>query len=113
MRAIIYIIGSLAVAILVGCVASNPAQSKGAQEAATREWIACIRAAVKEVDDGKSDPMTVAIAVQPSCNRQKVAVDAAFEPPLTYEQHVRFQQNIEQKNIQNTAFIVLQQRKGS
>ena len=67
----------LGVALLSACSTSVPVSTE--ETAASKEWGDCVMAAVKRLDDGHSDPMSIAYGVASSVQRPLCEVDAAFK----------------------------------
>ena len=81
------IIAAWALAFTLGSCANEAAQEQAAQEQAKQQAIEayknCLEAAVVQLDDGKSDTLTVAYAVKASCGQQFLAWRKAASASLT------------------------------
>ena len=97
--------------ILSSCASQTTPETKARQDLTLKAWLDCISKAVKTYDDGTPNPLVVATVIQPSCSQEKRASMSTVEPALTYEQHLRFEQRMEQTYIRSTAEIVLANRK--
>jgi len=56
--------GALAL-ILTGCAATEA--EKAAADKAIQDWQVCVLRAVAQLDDGRSDPVSIAFAIEPAC----------------------------------------------
>lgn len=74
--------------LLVGCTTYD--QIKPELDAAKVAWTDCIFRAVRQVDDGKSDPTSVAYGVGPRCAPQYLELTEQMLRPMTTENSQAF-----------------------
>ena len=67
---------------LVGCVTANEPELAAVRSA----WGDCVATAVRRLDDGKSDPLSIAVGVSPQCAVQYEALTEMMLAPYTTEE---------------------------
>lgn len=75
--------------LLAGCVSTQEARDN-----ATRAWTACIVDAVVRLDDGRTDPISMAAAIAPNCAAQYYALSQTMTGQFVTE---RGQANMRQE----------------
>lgn len=65
---------------VVGC-----ATTEADQKAAKNQWGDCITSAVTRMDDGRTDPFSLAIGISPMCSVQWLAVRESIEGSMITE----------------------------
>lgn len=74
--------------LLAGCATYD--QIKPELDAAKGAWADCIFQAVRQLDDGKTDPASVAYGVSPRCASQYLALTEQMLRPMTTERSQNF-----------------------
>lgn len=107
----------VATLLLTGCY--TPVELTPGQIAANKALLsvadACIVSEAQNLDDGFSDPTTIANAILAACDADIEKVVSAFvdEYHLSYTNAPRFQQEREKDYLQIATLAVLQHRKAS
>lgn len=95
---------------LGGCVTTASNEEK---EATMKAEIACFRAAAERLDDGKSDPLTIGIAMQTACTPEIKRTHETFGRGLPLGAYQRFEEKSKTTEIEMATTVVLQRRKSS
>lgn len=75
--------------ILTGCMADDAAQ-KASEKAATDAYAECTMTAVRRLDDGRSDPASIAMGVAGACNGFYQAMTIQMQQKATTEVGQRY-----------------------
>lgn len=100
--------------VLTGCLSNQQESvSEEAKQQAMKAYMDCLHAAAAKMDDGKSDAMTVAMAIKPLCAgefAQSVKLSGSDLSP--YARNL-FEQRVQGSQIELGVVAVLDQRKGA
>lgn len=77
---------------LAGCIA-DPAAHQAAKTAATEAYAACTMDAVRRLDDGRSDPASIAMGVAGACTGQYGALTNVMVDEMSTENSQAFMRN--------------------
>jgi hypothetical protein len=75
---------------LTGCASRFASDSE--RDAAIQPWKDCVDHAVERLDDGKSDPLSIAYGVQPACSFESAQVEHMMDKGMTSVQTLMYAQ---------------------
>lgn len=79
---------AIAVVLLAGC--ASEAERRDASAAASSAWSDCIMRAVMRLDDGKTDPASMAFGITPQCATEYNRLTEAMMSGMTTERSQAF-----------------------
>jgi hypothetical protein len=100
--------------LLTCCVAESPLKeansNAAAKDQAQMSYLGCITSRISETDDGRSDPLSVAVGVNALCATEGTQVVHAYcnEMPMSVQLECR--QGIRNVNIETTTGAVMKSR---
>jgi len=102
-----------AAVLLFGCASrpERPAISQDQQDEAMRLAVACMKMERHQLDDGKSDAMTVGYAVMAACELEVNQAIAAYSTHLSPQAQNRFLVEERQDMLGTATQLVLMQRR--
>lgn len=98
----------LTAAFLGGCAAGPTKEQK---DESIRAIVVCMEASSNEIDDGQSDPGTVAQATQSACGMEIVQAVRLSTSGMMPRQADRWESGFRKAVADNAVLIVLQERK--
>ncbi|GEM_PF-3808203 len=100
----------LACAALGACVPTTTS-TDAEQKVATGNLIACFQAAARRLDDGRSDALTIAIAMQGPCSGPRQQVKEVYGAGLPLQARLTLNDNMDAKTIETATTIVMEERR--
>jgi len=103
----IYSLGAVAAAALSGCVADEATQ-QAAKQSAERAYSECLMAAVNRLDDGHSDPASIAMGVAGACSGQYAQLSLQMQSEIitdTGQAYLRDQMRSNELRLATTAVL--------
>jgi hypothetical protein len=95
--------------LIVGCTLTAPAN---AQNAVSQAWSDCVWTAVARLDDGKSDPLSIAYGIEPQCAAQyEKIVETNLEGIRTFQGQTYGRRVYEDKELKLITSVILTYRK--
>ncbi|WP_158816925.1 hypothetical protein [Methylocapsa sp. S129] len=99
--------------IVAGCAAEPPPATQAEKDSSELALFTCLSSASKQLDDGRSDAGTVAIAVMGGCGREFVAVDEVQFRGLSLDMRARLASMAFDRRLKIATFAVLTTRNKS
>jgi len=98
---------SIMIITLSGCVPPAP---KADVDAAMMTYVACLHSAAKQVDDGKSDAISVAVAIQPMCAQEFRQSVLLYGQGMSMRARLIYEQGMDGKQLEFATGAVLDER---
>jgi hypothetical protein len=100
--------------MLTGCMSNQgEAASEEAKTQAMNAYLACLHKAAPKMDDGKSDAMSVALAIKPLCAGEFArSVKLSGSDLAPYARNL-FEKGAREKELELATMVVLDERKGA
>lgn len=92
---------------LAGCATAS---SEDEKTAAIQAYVACMRAAANQLDDGISDAASIGLAVRGQCASAELRELQAWTAGMTYAGRESFRIKADAKRLQDATAVVLQER---
>lgn len=102
-------LGALVCLLLAACATQAPEDDKNA---AIQHLVECMFREAKHLDDGTSDPASIAIAVVEGCSVEEQRVITVEAQGYNYAMRARFEPQWKAKDRQLATMIVLKTRAG-
>jgi hypothetical protein len=100
----------LATPLLTGCASASAPATQQQKDEADVTYLVCMHKAARQLDDGKSDAASVALAIMPSCTSEFRNSLRVSNREMNPQARKMFESDIERRQIEIATKMVLEER---
>lgn len=99
-----------AICALTGCASLDPPATQAQLDATTTAYARCLWDAAKQVDDGRSDPVSIAVGIMPMCAGEWQANTDAVTQGMNLEMKAMYLRKARATQVEVATAAVLKAR---